>query len=78
MQEKMVPIDICGCLLKAYGDQAVDVSTLRQWVVRFSSSDGVCGSPPLVQILTSAACRLLFIAGKNTQLMVVTVLKNSG
>jgi len=33
------------------------------------------GSPSLVQIFRSVACRLLFIAGKNAQLMVVTMLK---
>jgi len=32
-------------------------------------------SPPLMQIFTSAACRLLFITGENVQLMVVTVEK---
>ena len=30
-----------------------------------------------VQIFISVACRLLFTAGENAQLMVVTVLKNS-
>jgi len=38
---------------------------VRQWVVHFSSSDRNSGSPLLVHILTSVACRLLFIAGKN-------------
>ena len=54
------------CLLNVYGDQTVDVSTVRQWVVRFSSGDS--GSPLLVQTafsFTSTACRLLFIAGEN-------------
>jgi len=34
------------------------------------------GSPLLVQVLVSTACRLLFIAGENAQLMVMAVLKN--
>jgi len=34
-------------------------------------------SPLLVQVVTAAACRLLFIAGENAQLTVVTVLKSS-
>jgi len=42
-------------------------------VVRFSSGDSKL--PPLVQIVMSAACRLLFIAGDNAQLMVVIVEK---
>lgn len=33
------------------------------------------GSPLLVQVLVSTACRLFFIASENTQLVVVTVLK---
>ena len=37
--EKMAPIDIHWCLLYVYGDQTVDVSTVRQWVVRFSRSN---------------------------------------
>jgi len=43
----------------------VDVSTVRQWAVRFSC--GGSGSPPLVQTLMSAACRLLFITGENVK-----------
>ena len=60
--EKMAPTDIRQYLLNIHGDQTVDVSTVRQWVVCFSSSDS--GSPLLVQVVTSAACRL-FISGKN-------------
>jgi len=30
-EEKMIPIDIHQCLLNIYGDQAVDVSIMRQW-----------------------------------------------
>ena len=43
----------------------------------FSSGDSDSGSPLLVQFFMSKACRLLFIAGENTQLMVLTMLKNS-
>ena len=35
--ENMAPIDIHWCLLNVYGNQQVVVSTVRQWVVRFSS-----------------------------------------
>ena len=73
----MASIDIGGHLLNVNGDQTVDVSTVRQWVVCFSSDNINSGSPPLVQIVTSVACRLLFIAGKNAQLMVVIMWKNS-
>uniref|UniRef100_A0A8C9L1U1 DUF3730 domain-containing protein n=1 Tax=Pavo cristatus TaxID=9049 RepID=A0A8C9L1U1_PAVCR len=50
---------------------------LLQWVVTFNSGDSNCGSPLLVQICTSTACRPLFIAGENAELTVVTMLKNS-
>jgi len=52
------------------------VSTVKQCLVHFSSGSSNSVSSPLVQIFTSTACRLLFIAGKNAQLMVVTMLKN--
>ena len=61
--EKMASIDIHQCFPNIYGDQTVDVSTVRRWVVHFSS--GYSGSPSLVQILMRVAWRLLFIAGKN-------------
>jgi len=35
--DKIAPIDIHRCLLSVNGDQTVDVSTVRRWVVRFSS-----------------------------------------
>jgi hypothetical protein len=37
--EKIAPNDIHRCLLNVYGDQTVDVSSVRRWVVRFSSGD---------------------------------------
>ena len=72
----MAPIAIHQHLLNIYVDPAVDVSTVRWWVVCFSSGDSNSGSPPLVQIFKCTACRLTFIAGKNVQLMIVTALKN--
>jgi len=47
----MVPTDVHHHLLNVDGDQTVDVSTVRRWVVHFSSGDS--GSSSLVQILTS-------------------------
>ena len=73
-EEKRAPTDIPWWLLNVYGDEIVDVSTVRLWVVHFSTGDSE--SPLLVQIFMSTACRLLFIAGKNVYLMVVTVSKN--
>jgi len=63
-------------LLNVHGDQTVDVSAVRQRVVHFTSGDSNSRAPSLVRILTIAACRLLFIAGKEPQLMVATMLKN--
>jgi len=37
--EKMAPSDIHRRLLNVYGDQTVDVSTVRQWVALFSSGN---------------------------------------
>lgn len=59
--EKMAPTDIHQCLLNIYGDQMVDVNTVRWWCLSSGSK-----LPPLVQIFMSAACRLLFISGENT------------
>ena len=44
--------------LNIYRDQIVDSSTVMQWVVHFRNGDSNSGSPPLVQILKSPACRL--------------------
>lgn len=35
--EQIAPNDIHRYLLKVYGDNTVDVSTVRPWVVRFKS-----------------------------------------
>ena len=73
--EKTAPIDIYQYFLNLYGDQTVSVSTVRQWVVRFSWGDN--GSPPLVKIVIRMAFRFLFIPGENVYLTIVTMLKNS-
>ena len=74
--EKKSPNDIHQHLANVYGDQPVDVSTVRWWVVLFSSSNSDSRSPQLMQIFLSMACRLLIIVGENAQLMMVIVLKN--
>ena len=45
-------------------------------VVHPSSGYSYSGSSLLVQVLRSVACRLLFFAGENAELMVVIMLKN--
>ena len=42
--ERIAPTDIHQCLLNIYEDQRVDGSSVRQWVVHFSS--GNCNSAP--------------------------------
>jgi len=46
--DKKAAIDIHQHLLNAYGDQTVDVSTVRRWVVCFSSGNS---RSPLLYIL---------------------------
>jgi len=60
--EKMAATGIHWCLLNVSEDQAVAVSTVRQWMAHFSSDNSSGGS--LAQIFPSAASRLLFIAGE--------------
>ena len=62
--EKIALTDIHQHLLNVCRDQTVDVGTVRWWVVCFSGGDNDSASPLPVQIFTSTACRLLFIAGK--------------
>ena len=51
MQKKMALTDIHRCLLNVYGDQAVDVSTVRgRWCISAVGSDN--GLPLLVQTFT--------------------------
>jgi len=78
MWKKKKPLtNIHWCFLGVFGDQTVCVSTVRQWVVHFSSGNSDSSSPPLVQIAVSTANRLLFITDKNAQLMVVAILQKS-
>ena len=68
--------------MKVSGDLRVGVSTVRWWVVHFNSGDcSVCERQAnfwkAMQIFMSMACRLLFIAGKNAMLMVMTMLEKS-
>ena len=56
-------------LLNGYGDQPVDVSTVRCWEVQFNSDSATL---PLVQTAARAAHRFLFTAGQNTLLIVMT------
>ena len=53
------------------------VSTVSWSVVCFISDNSNTDSPPLVQMFTSVAFRLLFNAGENAELVVATVLENS-
>lgn len=56
--EKITPTDIHQLFLNISRNQIVDMRTARCWVVHFSSGDSNNGSPPLVQVVTSIACRL--------------------
>ena len=60
--EKMTPNDIHLCLLNVQGDETVDVSTVRHWVVHFSNGESDSGSSPLMQ--TNKVCKLSFITGE--------------
>ena len=55
----------------------MDVSMVRRFAVCFSSGNSDSGSAQVLQIFVSAACKLLFIACENAELMVVSKLKNS-
>lgn len=44
--ENITPIDLHQHFLDIYGNQTVDVSTLRWWVIHFSSdNNNVCDKP---------------------------------
>ncbi len=73
-EEKMALIDIHWHLLHVYGDQTVDVRRVRWWVVYFSSDHTEVNDKPLFSVVS---LRLLFIAGKNAELMVVITLNHS-
>ena len=63
--EKVALTDWHQCLLNVCGDQKVDVNTVRWLTLCFNSSNSDSGLPPLVQIVTSKTCMLLFITGEN-------------
>jgi len=65
MRKKMAPTDIHWSLSNVYRDQPVDVSTVRQCTVNFSSGDSHSGSTLLVQIFMSVTRRFLFITSKS-------------
>ena len=64
-EEKMAPIDIHWHLLNIYGDQTVNVGTVRHYLVHFSSVDGDSGSSPLLQIFKRTERRFLYITDRN-------------
>ena len=68
--EKVAYTDIHRCFLNVYGDHT---GQHRQRIVLLSR--GSSRSPPLTQIFMSMACRLLFVAGENTEPVVATVEK---
>ena len=72
MKEKWHPLTLAERLWRPYSECELSEVVL----VCFSSSDNGSGSPLLVQISMSATYRSLLMAGKNSQQMVVTVLKN--
>ena len=73
--EKMAPSDNHQHLLNADGDPPVDGA---QWGVGVCSGSGDDDSGHLQWYhLYKCSMQLLFVAGKNALLMVVTVLKNS-
>ena len=63
--EEMAPSDIQQALMSVSGQQSVDVSTVRWWMMCFSSGDNDSRSPLLVHIFTRTACRLLFFTNEN-------------
>lgn len=65
-EEKTAPTDLHQHLLKVDGNAAVAVSAVRWWVLCFSSGGSNGGSPLLMQIVTSTACRILFTVGEST------------
>ena len=63
--KKMAFTEIYLHLLNVYGDQTVDVSTVRWWVLCFSSGVSDSESVLLVQIFMNMACRILFTTDEN-------------
>ena len=71
MKKKWHPLTLAERLWRPYSECELSEVVL----VCFSSSDNGSGSPLFVQISMSATYRSLLMAGKNSQQMVVTVLK---
>ena len=67
--EKIILIDIHWCLLNISEIQTVDVSTVRWWVVCFSSNNSDCFNSTGADFYKHSM-QLLFIAGDITSLMV--------
>ena len=55
--ETIVPVDIHQHLLNVYGDQPVDVSTVRWWVVQFSYDAIIAPVKQLVNPTGSDFCK---------------------
>ena len=70
--EEIMSIGIHHHMLNVYGDQTVDMSTVKWLLVHFSSGNCDHGSPLLVHILMYAACGILFITGENRHPLVMT------
>jgi len=62
--EEIAPTNIHRCFLNIDGDKLVDVSTVRQWVVHFSSNSSYSGSSLLMEVFMSVAFKFLFITDK--------------
>lgn len=60
--EHIAPIDIQWCLLNVYGDQTVDVTIVRWWVLHFSS--GNSASDSITIQLCEMSVSILFISLK--------------
>ena len=69
------------CLLNVYGEQTIDVSPVRRWVLYFSSGNSNVKDKTFSvrprRFFTSMACRLFFIAGEHVYLTVISMLKSS-
>lgn len=79
--KKIAPTNICWHLLSIHGHQPVDVSTVRWWLVHFSSGDSKVKNKPhskqLCTAITPQNEERLDELIHTSQLMVVSVLKKS-
>ena len=74
MWKKIAPTDIHWCLLNVYGDQTVDVRTVRWWMVCFSSGtsvakDKLCSRWPCTADTSQNYDHLNQLTHKNRQFM---------